>query len=69
MKFKLLFFKKKSSLVKMLHPTILLDSPQRNLPLKIKIFRLKDREKRQRSSVTWTSHHLTLGKVTLQRAA
>jgi hypothetical protein len=53
---------------KMLHLTMLLDSPQRNLLQQIKIFRLKDREKRQRSSATWTSHHLTLGRVTIQRA-
>jgi hypothetical protein len=51
MKFKLIFFKRKSSLAKMPHPTMLLDLLLRNLP-QIKISRLKDREKPQRSSVT-----------------
>ena len=69
MKFKLLFFKRKSSLVKMVRlPTMLLDSHQRSQSRLTQISRLRDWERPQRSSVTWTSHPLTLEEVT-QRAA
>ncbi len=69
MKFKLLFFKRKSSLVKMVRPlTMHLDSLQRSQSMLIQISRLRDKERPQKSSATLTSHPLTLEEVTLRAA-